>query len=721
MEFVNPFKRHEKKDFLPQSIMPASKLTRTSMQIGRVVPVYTIEVMKNNDWRAKISNVSRFMTMHKPVMNDFEVSFGAFYVPYVALDDVTGSPIAARASSVLANYIAHSGLHAREFFNPSTDNNDRVPIVKNVNLAYYGPINLIGSLWDHLQYPIYDDVDIFNLSALGVEDVTLTSHVKLFNRLNYDEDSGITAPFSRITSFDGFFVIDNSNPVAFGIAAGVITQNYAGVGSLDDNADNIVRLYCPFDLWACLNPAFNGGFLASCGSINPFTQFEELVNPNNYLEGVIVEDGSIFDYLDAVLTTGFNRDGYERAFVSFLTAWNNPYNDPSAWSNYFGTYTREQVMDMYIQYLINCAIITSNVGTADAQKMSQAAFLTYLRIYGDYFLNPLITDKEKLFGYLTAVYQHHNVALPGSISDAIDFAVSELGSNDNIEFFLDYLRKGECLPVLWEKDFFTAALIKEQIGDDVVIEDGDSIMQMFYKRMYFKFKNLIARFGSDYRTNSDALYGGKIPDNTLERSQVISFRRFKVNVASIAQTSPTSENGALADFGGFAYAADSDNDEMSWTAQENGLIMVLCWVRPLYTAIKTAIPKLHLKSDYLDYLLPQWSGVGYQDIPFGLLRPSDGAHFNTKFAIQERYFEYMTMINESSGAFRNVARHYAVDREVTEVVQLGENLSPAFLYITEADDINRIFTDRTSDPILASIYIEATVTRQIPSEIRTDF
>ena len=120
MEFVNPFKRHEKKDFLPQSIMPASKLTRTSMQIGRVVPVYTIEVMKNNDWRAKISNVSRFMTMQKPVMNDFEVSFGAFYVPYVALDDVTGSPIAARASSVLANYIAHSGLHAREFFNPST-------------------------------------------------------------------------------------------------------------------------------------------------------------------------------------------------------------------------------------------------------------------------------------------------------------------------------------------------------------------------------------------------------------------------------------------------------------------------------------------------------------------------------------------------------------------------------------------------------------------------
>ena len=87
MKLQNPFSRLRKKDFIPMSLFPCNKVTRTSMPIGRLVPLYTLEMMQNNRAKISCSQLTRFLTMSAPVMQNFEITFGAFFCPYLALDD----------------------------------------------------------------------------------------------------------------------------------------------------------------------------------------------------------------------------------------------------------------------------------------------------------------------------------------------------------------------------------------------------------------------------------------------------------------------------------------------------------------------------------------------------------------------------------------------------------------------------------------------------------
>lgn len=239
--------------------------------------------------------------------------------------------------------------------------------------------------------------------------------------------------------------------------------------------------------------------------------------------------------------------------------------------------------------------------------------------------------------------------------------------------------------------------------------------------MLAKFRDLVNRIGLDYRDNAEAVFGKRPDDATLLRTQVIGFRDFDVMIGDVQQTSSTDEGGQIGSFGGYAISRDSMKP-FEWTAQEHGLVMVVCYVRPQFYAYGTTIDRSKLKSNFMDYLLPSFGGVGMQPITMKQIDGNGNAsHDNSVFGWQERYFEYMHLDNAVTGQMRTIYKDWhsdLIDYDFADSLINGD-ITP--LYWTDADRLNRVFVDTTNDPVLMSVYFDGSVTRALPRTIRTDF
>lgn len=685
MKLQNPFDRMKKKDFIPLSLFPADKMTRTSMQIGRAVPVYCMDMIKNNHIKIGANELTRFATMVGPVMSNFEVNLGYFFVPYVSLDGFFENS-GVRNSLIMDNSLVRNKavLKARKFFNASTDDSERVHPMQ-VSVSRISPdTNVNCSLFDHLGYlGNYTGINWadWKLYGCGSDSARPVRPTDWMNLKPYGFDSS-SSDYSYTD-----FVFD---------CMGISDVPYIGYAWSP--------LFYSLRWWIDALP--NGSMK---------TYAEKIVEKMsiNYYPNDGLLDQLIDELGDYSSFKAWFMDGFKTIYESWIA----------------GTYTGvapgitvESFLRSYNNYILNryfrsaFRLLTPN----------STRYLAYMRIYADYFLDHHETPREDFLDLIGGSYLDMWDAIHRELSeDAFNFDTcfghSNTGYHDSCEFFIEYLRKGDCLPVLWQKDSFTACR-----PDDVITSTpiGSTVEQNFYNRMYARFKDLIARLGTDYKTNSDSLYGGDVPDSTLMRSQVVGYNRFAVNVGDIAQTGGDTNSSNLGDFAGFALSRDS-TPSVEWTAEENGMFMVIAWVRPTNVAYINHLDRDVLKSSYFDYLLPQFAGVGYQDKFLGEVYPAVSAsesHIYDRFGVEERYAEYYSVNNECSGVMSTSHDFLHVDRDFSRGVPV---LAPQHInaerYITPSDDINRIFKDKITDPVLMTIWFHGTVTRQAPATIQTDF
>lgn len=670
MKLINPFNRKEKRDFIPLSLFPANKMTRTSMQIGRFVPLYVAEMRKNNRIQLSHDQLTRFASMRAPVMQNFDMEFGAYFVPYVALDKFFDSSWF-RESIINGNLGSYTQymLRARDFFNPATnDSLRRHPA--HIFRASYGPEFIgVGSLFDHLQMSLYlDELE----SKFGWDE-------------DGDSDSGLA--FSDILNF-------SMDPVNLGTGADL----YYKVGSTEVHILSFSQ-YVYYRMYRALGLDFPSSL--------------------NYSMAGIAQDLLTLDTLDCPYTCV--------SIVQYILSQSAVSTD---FEEFFAGIKPSDIVEDYHAVVQNKIASVLYSGRKDSNL---TAWLCYLCIYGHYCLNELFISHEEwndMIGcaYLVLAAEGANNApsnTPVTLVDA--FTAGNLNSNKNpkltanpwLEFYAYYLKRCECLPVLWNKDQFTASQYQETTSATPI---GSTITENFYNRMYARFKDLIARMGGDYKKNVDALLGGSVPDSSLNYPQIVRKDNFTIQVGDIAQTSASQIDSFLGEFAGYAVSRDHSGS-YDWTAEEDGMFMVCCWCRPKNVAIATAIPRHNLKSSFFDYLLPQFGGVGYQDIPYSQIFPAD-SNPTQKFAIQERYFEYMDILNECSGLMRTRLKHYHCDRILENAPDPLGNVNTGgidFLYITDKDNCNRIFNDQFSDPIIMAALFKGTITRQLPAKIQTEF
>ena len=391
------------------------------------------------------------------------------------------------------------------------------------------------------------------------------------------------------------------------------------------------------------------------------------------------------------------------------------------WTDLFGKNTITQVQGAYRSYVESIWISARR-----NLEWNSSWWLCYQRIYADWFLNEHYTKHEDYLDMVGAGYIAGAQSIYNSDGKTMDdwFTAGNLSSGNNpkvgadstLSYFADRIAKGECMPVLWSLDCVTNLRQSITTSSTPV---GSTITENFYNRFYARFKDLINRMGPDYRRNARALYGKGPDDASLLRSQVVGYRSFDVQIGDVAQNSQSTNDSTLGQFAGYAVSRDRAGS-FDWTAQESGVFMILAWVRPKYTCFSDLVPRSLYKKEYMDYLIPQFGGVGYQDFANKQLNPTD-KNPNSRLGYEERYSEYMMMDNECSGLMRTSMAYYNSNRIGTPCYTPNTADFYHLLYMDEESDLKRVFVDTYNDPVLISAYFNGNVTRQLPATIKTEF
>lgn len=463
------------------------------------------------------------------------------------------------------------------------------------------------------------------------------------------------------------------------------------------------------------------------GLLNNNSTFEDIVNSSSPSVSLVVfftrwknNSGLTSDdkYFARVMSSillyfyGTNVDDWTRGIINADVV---PYPD------LFGKNTIIQVQNAYRSF-IESLWISANRNL----EWNSVHWLCYHRIFADWFLNEHYTKHEDYLDLVGAAYIAGAQSLTNGDGKTMDdwFKSGQLADGNNpkvaadptLSYFADRIARGECMPVLWSLDSVTNLRQTTSTSSTPI---GQSITENFYNRFYARFKDLINRMGPDYRRNARALYGKGPDDASLLRSQVVGYRSFDVQIGDVAQNSESTKDSTLGQFAGYAVSRDRAGS-FDWTAQESGVFIVLAWVRPKYTCFSDLVPRSLYKREYMDYLIPQFGGVGYQDFSFRQLNPAD-PNGTSRLGFEERYSEYMMMDNECSGLMRTSMAYYNSNRIGTPCYAPGTADFYHLLYMDEESDLKRVFVDNANDPVLISAYFNGNVTRQLPATIKTEF
>lgn len=702
MKINNPFERKEKRDFVPLSLFPASKTTKTSFQVGRATPVYCLDMMQGNKVKLDVSQLSRFAALSKPLMNNFEVSYGAYFVPYRALDGFFDSYY---MMDEIANFnnpsVNRAILHADQFFDASRPDSTRVhPIT--VSKEILAGTKMIGGLADHLGYRTYES-NILSVNPWALDDAELS-----------------------YTFGDIVGDLTRSKIITWGSSLDLRLQfNPNDCGYYNKNGDD--WFIFPRAVWLAkqVMSAEDFQIIDDEGEIVSFTE-------DGRLNGF---DGQYFIPISLKVAKYLAMCGVPVASGTATNLINAI--DNRVVKEVLGDATLDDMLSTSYDHMLSRVMIDAYFNRGYGFAIPEAnviRYLAYMRIYSDWFLPENFCKADDFRDIIGWAYLKR-VAVGDESNDLTYY----FGNSNPMymkhslkpyKFFQPYLQRCECLPVLWEKNYFTAMRSDLSIngenrtdfkysGNGVADTPvGSTIREHYFNRMFQRFKDLIARLGYDSRKNTSAIYGFSEDDKSLRSSVSLGTHTFDVQVGDIAQTSESSENGSLGQFAGMAISR-GNGGSWEWTAGTNGVFMILAYIRPKGVSFMNACDRSIFKKDYYDYLIPQFGGVGYQDVR--------GEEFagnlkGLKIGNVEQYFEYMMVNNECSGLMRSSALDYHCDRDLRDFnVTNGVGIAP--LFITERDKVNRIFnnTNEDTDPILSIMYFNGSVTRQLPEHIELDF
>lgn len=407
--------------------------------------------------------------------------------------------------------------------------------------------------------------------------------------------------------------------------------------------------------------------------------------------------------------------------VDSLSANSKWFSSYLSYSDMLGKNTITQVQGAYRSY-VEALWISANRNL----EWNSVYWLAYQRIFADWFLNEHYTKHEDYLDLVGAAYIAGAQSLKNGDGKTMTdwFTAGDLSDGNNpklledptLSYFGDRIAKGECMPVLWSLDCVTNLRQSTSTSSTPI---GQSITENFYNRFYARFKDLINRMGPDYRRNARALYGKGPDDASLLRSQVVGYKSFDMQIGDVAQNSESTKDSTLGQFAGYAVSRNRAGS-FDWTAQESGVFVVLAWVRPKYTCFADLVPRSLYKSEYMDYLIPQFGGVGYQDFAYKQLNPTD-PNPDSRLGYEERYSEYMMMDNECSGLMRTSMAYYNSNRIGTPCYSPNTADFYHLLYMDEESDLKRVFVDNFNDLVLVSAYFNGNVTRQLPATIKTEF
>lgn len=175
----------------------------------------------------------------------------------------------------------------------------------------------------------------------------------------------------------------------------------------------------------------------------------------------------------------------------------------------------------------------------------------------------------------------------------------------------------------------------------------------------------LARGGSRYREQVQAIWDVVISDKTVQVPEYLGGGRYHVNINQIVQTSgqqsdndtPIGETGAMS-------VTPINESSFTKSFEEHGFVIGVCCVRH-NRSYQQGLERFWSRKDRLDYYVPQFANLGEQPVKKKEIMLTGDTTDEETFGYQEAWADYRMKLNRVSGLMRSNATgtldfwHYA--------------------------------------------------------------
>lgn len=162
----------------------------------------------------------------------------------------------------------------------------------------------------------------------------------------------------------------------------------------------------------------------------------------------------------------------------------------------------------------------------------------------------------------------------------------------------------------------------------------------------------LARGGSRYREQVQAIWDVIISDKTVQVPEYLGGGRYHVNINQIVQTaendkSPLGETGAMS-------VTPINESSFTKSFEEHGFVIGVCCVRH-NRSYQQGLERFWSREDRLDYYVPQFANIGEQPVKKKEIMLTGDAADDQTFGYQEAWADYRMKPNRVSGLMRSNA------------------------------------------------------------------
>ena len=179
----------------------------------------------------------------------------------------------------------------------------------------------------------------------------------------------------------------------------------------------------------------------------------------------------------------------------------------------------------------------------------------------------------------------------------------------------------------------------------------------------------LARGGSRYREQVQALWDVVISDKTVQVPEYLGGGRYHVNINQIVQTSgqQTNQDTPIGETGAMSVTPINESS-FTKSFEEHGFVIGVCCVRHNHS-YQQGLERFWSRTDRLDYYVPQFANLGEQPVKKKEIMLTGTATDEETFGFQEAWADYRMKPNRVSGNMRSNATgtldfwHYADNYE----------------------------------------------------------
>lgn len=223
----------------------------------------------------------------------------------------------------------------------------------------------------------------------------------------------------------------------------------------------------------------------------------------------------------------------------------------------------------------------------------------------------------------------------------------------------------------------------------------------------------LARGGSRYREQVQAIWDVIISDKTVQVPEYLGGGRYHVNINQIVQTSgqQTSTDTPIGETGAMSVTPINESS-FTKSFEEHGFVIGVCCVRH-NRSYQQGLERFWSRKDRLDYYVPQFANLGEQPVKKKEIMLTGDTTDEETFGYQEAWADYRMKPNRVSGLMRSNATgtldfwHYADDYK--EVPTLSQE------WMTEGKaEIARTLIVQDEPQFFGAIRVANKTTRRMP-------